>query len=197
VAPDASRRLPAPYSGVVRTRGLYFAVVCRGRCPCCREGAVFDGVFRFARRCSRCGLQYEQWVGDWITPTYLAGTVGTLVAVAVVVAFFASGRFAGQAIVWWALSAACASALLALRPSKALWLAFMWAVGGVEVSAETRAALRWREERDAQGVSAEAPLEPGLLADAEARAKAHPKFADAPPRSGDSKPRFGDSRKRT
>lgn len=138
-------------------------------------------MFRFAHRCSRCGLQYEQWVGDWITPTYIAGTLGTLVAVVVVVAFFASGRIVGGEIVWWALGAACISALIALRPSKAFWIAFMWVVGGVEVSAETRAALRWREERDAGGHSTDPPLGEGLLADAEARARAqgHPRFADS------------------
>ena len=54
---------------------------------------------------------------------------------------------------------ACAVAMLALRPCKAGWLAFLYAVGGVEVSARTRAHLRWarprREGADARVVAAE------------------------------------------
>ena len=156
-------------------RLLWFCVV-RSRCPCCARGPIFEGWLRIRRGCSRCGLLFEQWVGEWITPTYLASTLGMLFAFAVLALMFATGR--GLAGPVPAELSVCvlsgAVALAALRPSKAFWLAFLFLIGGVEVSAETRAHLRWwateyggeasglaaQAERRARTLHAPADLEP-------------------------------------
>jgi hypothetical protein len=97
------------------------------------------------RGCPRCGLLFDQWVGEWITPTYLASTLGMLFAFALLGLMFATGRgLAGPVPAELSVGVSSAAvALAALRPSKSFWLAFLYLIGGVEVSAETRAHLRW------------------------------------------------------
>jgi len=124
---------------------LLWICAVRGRCPCCEEGDLFAGRFAFRERCRRCGLRFEQWYGDWITPTYVAGTAGLLVGTAATVLMIGLGvGLAGPvAPEWTVLAVSMGSAVAALRPSKAAYLAFLYRIGGVEVSAETRARLRW------------------------------------------------------
>jgi uncharacterized protein (DUF983 family) len=51
----------------------------RGRCPRCGEGRLFDGLLRFAPRCSACGLDYDAFnVGDGAA-AFLILIVGGLV----------------------------------------------------------------------------------------------------------------------
>jgi len=121
--------------------------VLRSRCPCCHQGPLFAGWLAFHPRCPSCGLEYEQWYGDWITPTYLAGTVGALAAAGMVAWAFARGDGADSPLAnrWLIGAVSCGVALIALRPAKAAWLALLYRLGGVEVSAETRARLRWAE----------------------------------------------------
>ena len=124
---------------------LLWSCVVRSRCPCCARGPIFEGWLRVRRGCPRCGLLFDQWVGEWITPTYLASTLGMLFAFALLGLMFATGRgFAGPVPAELSVSVLSAAvALAALRPSKSFWLAFLYLIGGVEVSAETRAHLRW------------------------------------------------------
>lgn len=160
----------------MRLLRILYACIVRSRCPCCKEGALFAGPVAFREVCPACGLRYEQWVGDWITPTYLAGTVGIAAALVAV------------GVLWWAgaldgpvsptlpvLVVACAAALVALRPCKAAWLGFMYWVGGVEVSAETLAHLRW------SGAAARAGGAAADLADAEERARSVGRHEPAEP----------------
>jgi uncharacterized protein (DUF983 family) len=157
----------------VKARRVLYASIVRSRCPCCLEGPIFAGVYRFQPRCPSCGLEYEQWVGDWITPTYIAGTAGTLVAVGFLVLLLVLQRGLEGPLpaAWLVCAVGGASSLLLLRPAKSGWLAFMYLVGGVEVSAETRAHLRWEVERG------DATREE-LLAGAEARARSRPLETD-------------------
>lgn len=145
---------------------LLWSSVVRSRCPCCAQGPIFEGWLRVRRGCPRCGLLFDQWVGEWITPTYLASTLGMLFAFALLGLMFATGRgFAGPVpaeLSVCVLSAAVA--LGALRPSKSFWLAFLYLIGGVEVSAETRAHLRWWATEYGDDAS-------GLAASAERRAR--------------------------
>jgi uncharacterized protein (DUF983 family) len=124
---------------------LFQQCVVRSRCPCCQRGPLFDGWLRIREGCPRCGLLFEQWAGEWITPTYLASTLGMLVAFALIGLMFATG-YGMHGPVPPELSVSLVSggvAIACLRPSKAFWLGFLWWIGGVEVSAETRAHLRW------------------------------------------------------
>lgn len=129
------------------TLRLFYVCVLRSRCPCCGEGSLFEGLLRFRSTCTSCGLVFDQWVGEWITPTYLASSVGMLVAFAIMAVMLATGLgLAGPLPPELVIAVvACAVALLALRPSKAGWLAVLYWMGGVEVSARTRAHLRWVE----------------------------------------------------
>ncbi len=124
---------------------LFYGTVIRSRCPCCGRGPVFDG-FRVRERCSDCDLCFDQWRGEWITPTYLAGTVGMLVAFGLVAWMIWTGRGMDGPVPPELVIAGVSSlaALATLRPAKAAWLAFLYRVGAVEVSARTRARLRWR-----------------------------------------------------
>ena len=145
----------------------------RSRCPCCGKGKLFKGWFAFRPACEACGLIFEQWVGDWTSPTWIAHSAGFLTALALFIWLFAKGVRVGGPIPEELLLAIVAGvfSLLSLRPSKAVWLGFMYWVGGVEVSARTRAWLHWSILRDREpGTSA-------LLKDAESRARRAPAAA--------------------
>lgn len=159
------------------TLRLLHRCVLRSRCPCCGEGRLFAGWLRFREHCAVCGLVYDQWVGEWITPTYLASTVGMLVAVGLMAWMLATGRgMQGPVPPEIAVAlASAAAALLALRPCKGGWLAFLYGVGAVEVSARTRARLRW------EGAPPDAPAKRERVSAAERRAQsAAPAPAPAP-----------------
>ena len=147
---------------------LFWTCVVRSRCPCCAEGPIFDGALHCRSSCPRCGLVYDQWVGEWITPTYIASSLGMLAGFVAMAVMLATGAgLDGPLPPEVALSAlGVGVALLALRPSKTGWLAFLYWVGGVEVSARTRAHLRWEQE-----------LEPDQLDAAERRARSRPEPA--------------------
>jgi len=160
----------------VRLLRILCVSVLRSRCPCCKEGRLFAGPVAFHPSCPVCGLRFEQWVGDWITPTYLAGTVGIAAALGAVGALWWAGApVASAPPTLPILALACGVALLALRPCKALWLGFLYWVGGVEVSAETLARLRWGGETEraredlaeaeerARSVGRREPVEPLLV----------------------------------
>ena len=61
---------------------LGYAVTCaiRSRCPCCGQGSLFRGWISLREACPACGFVFEQWVGDWTTPTWIAHSAGFLVA---------------------------------------------------------------------------------------------------------------------
>jgi uncharacterized protein (DUF983 family) len=140
--------------------------VLRSRCPCCGEGALFAGLLRLHATCPHCGLVYEQWVGEWITPTCIASSVGLLAGVAWMLPVVIRERGAASAATEVeAIAVAAAAALLVLRPAKAGWLACLYWMGAVEVSARTRASLRW------EAGSAWEPWELERLRAAEARAR--------------------------
>ncbi|MDP3937839.1 MAG: DUF983 domain-containing protein [Deltaproteobacteria bacterium] len=137
------------------------------RCPCCGKGRLFRGWFAFLPACPRCGLVYEQWVGDWTTPTWIAHSIGFLGALAIFIWMFVTGTGMNGPIppeFSVALIAGLLS-LLALRPSKALWLGFMYWAGGVEVSARTRARLHWSAAADPR------PDSRRMIHEAESRAR--------------------------
>jgi uncharacterized protein (DUF983 family) len=124
---------------------LLATCVVRERCPCCGSGRLFAGVLRFHATCSACGLEIEQWRGEWITPTYIASSVGMLVGFGLMAVLYLTGRGLDGPIPLEVLVGGVASltAGAALRPSKSFWVAFLYWIGALEVSAETRACLRW------------------------------------------------------
>ena len=150
----------------------------RGRCPCCGEGSLFAGVLRFHTACRACGLQIEQWRGEWITPTYIASSVGMVVGFGLLAALYLTGRGLDGPLPLEVLvgGAATLTAGAALRPAKAFWVAFLYWVGALEVSAETRARLRWAPSEHPEEDLA------GRLAAADRRARSvHPPQEEALP----------------
>ena len=117
----------------------------RERCPCCGEGPLFEGVLRFHAACRACGLQIEQWRGEWISPTYIASSLGIFVGFGLLAVLYLTGRGLDGPVPLEVLvgGAAALTAGAALRPAKSFWVAFLYWVGALEVSAETRARLRW------------------------------------------------------
>jgi uncharacterized protein (DUF983 family) len=119
--------------------------VVRERCPCCGAGRLFAGLLRFHAACSACGLEIEQWRGEWITPTYIASSIGMLAGFGLMAVLYLTGRGLDGPVPLEVMvgGAAALTAGAALRPSKSFWVAFLYWIGALEVSAETRACLRW------------------------------------------------------
>ncbi len=119
--------------------------VIRERCPCCGSGPLFAGVLRFHPACSACGLEIEQWRGEWITPTYIAGSVGMVAGFGLMAVLYLTGRGLDGPVPLEVVvgGVAALTAGASLRPSKSFWVAFLYWIGALEVSAETRACLRW------------------------------------------------------
>jgi uncharacterized protein (DUF983 family) len=70
----------------------------RSRCPCCGRGKLFKGWFAFRPACEECGLIFEQWVGDWTSPTWIAHSAGFLTALALFIWLFTKGVRVGGPI---------------------------------------------------------------------------------------------------
>gem|GEM_PF-2056496 len=124
---------------------LLCTCVVRERCPCCGSGPLFAGVLRFHPACGACGLEIEQWRGEWITPTYIAGSVGMVAGFGLMAVLYLTGRGLDGPVPLEVVvgGVAALTAGASLRPSKSFWVAFLYWIGALEVSAETRACLRW------------------------------------------------------
>ncbi|WP_128892208.1 DUF983 domain-containing protein [Erythrobacter sp. HKB08] len=72
-----------------------------GLCPSCGERTLFDGVARFADRCSNCGLEFSRFnVGDG-PAAFLTLIVGGLVTIlAVWLELAVSPPFWVHALIW-------------------------------------------------------------------------------------------------
>jgi uncharacterized protein (DUF983 family) len=165
---------------------LLATCVVRERCPCCGAGPLFAGILRFHTTCRACGLEIEQWRGEWITPTYIASSIGMLAGFALLAALYITGRGLDGPVPLEVVvgGVAALTAGAALRPSKSFWVAFLYWVGALEVSAETRAHLRWTpsaEEPQADSV--------GRAAAADRRARSV-RLPSDPPESASSLRRF-------
>ena len=93
-----------------------------GLCPQCGERTLFDGVAKFAPRCSACGLDYSSYnVGDG-PAAFLTMVIGALVVgLALWLEFSVHPSFWVHALIWPPLVAALT--LGGLRVSKAALLA--------------------------------------------------------------------------
>jgi uncharacterized protein (DUF983 family) len=101
-----------------------------GRCPACREGAAFRGVYALKAQCPSCGVRFERDTGSWLGAAVIAYAFAILVVVVLgIVLVRRAGLFVG--IEWWLVGAALATVLLVYRPVKGWWLWCMWAAGWV------------------------------------------------------------------
>jgi uncharacterized protein (DUF983 family) len=157
--------------------GYLWTCSIRSRCPCCGEGRLFRGWLAFRETCDRCGLVYDQWIGEWVSPTWVAHTIGFLLAMALFAWMLVTGRGMSGPIppeLTLAVVAAGVSVIL-LRPSKAAWLALLYWAGGIEVTAETRAWMHWfalkRPDAPARHRAPEASRAEGARADFKASSR--------------------------
>ncbi len=93
----------------------------KGLCPRCGSQTLFNGILRFAKRCTRCELDFDRFnVGDGAAAALIL-LIGTLfVALAIIVQLGFSPPFWVHIILWVPL--ATAFTLLSLRGSKAAML---------------------------------------------------------------------------
>src|SRR5262245_60763784 len=76
--------MPAPTPIARAPKIGWFAALWRGRCPRCREAAVFSGQVTMHERCPRCGLKFERESGYFVGAMY----VSYAIAVVLITAFF-------------------------------------------------------------------------------------------------------------
>lgn len=114
VTPQESKGQPGPEV----PSGLVAALF--GTCPRCHSRTLFDGVARFADRCTVCGLDFTRFnVGDG-PAAFLTLAIGTLVTgLAIWLELSVQPPFWVHVILWVPLTAA--AVLGGLRASKA-WL---------------------------------------------------------------------------
>lgn len=101
-----------------------------GRCPACRRGSAFRGLYAVAEFCPVCGVRFERDPGSWLGAAVIAYTIA-IVVVAVVggLAIGRRGLFVG--LEWWLVGTALTTVLLVYRPVKGWWLWVMWAAGWI------------------------------------------------------------------
>jgi uncharacterized protein (DUF983 family) len=101
-----------------------------GRCPACRRGAAFRGLYTVATTCPRCDVRFERDPGSWLGAAVIAYALGVLaVAVAATVLIARHGLFTG--LEWWLVAVALGTVVLVYRPVKGWWLWVMWAAGWI------------------------------------------------------------------
>ena len=100
------------------------------RCPNCRRGKLFVGMYRVAGVCSECGVRFERDEGSWTGPVVIGYAIAALTAAIVGVLLFRTrGLFRGfEAVV---AAAACVGALAGYRSAKGWWVWLLWITGQV------------------------------------------------------------------
>jgi uncharacterized protein (DUF983 family) len=95
--------------------------ILRLRCPRCRRGRVFEGLFRMRRECPECGLLLLREPGYYLGAMYFSYALGILLALPLCLALF----LLDVPAVWNGLAAAAQLVILSpllFRYSRVLWL---------------------------------------------------------------------------
>jgi uncharacterized protein (DUF983 family) len=74
------------------------AALVRQRCPRCRHGAVFAGLFRMHARCAACGLVFAREQGYFTGAMYLSYGLGLLATAPVWLPMALLGRPLGEVL---------------------------------------------------------------------------------------------------
>jgi uncharacterized protein (DUF983 family) len=139
--PDAPAPRPTPPLASRWRDGAALRAALRGRCPTCRDGHAFRGLYTLHRTCPVCGVRFERDTGSWLGAAVVAYAFAIL-AVGVTMAILVArhGLFVGIEVVLVAV--ALVTILLVYRPVKAAWLWVMWAAGWVHRDREDPEAGR-------------------------------------------------------
>jgi uncharacterized protein (DUF983 family) len=101
------------------TRGL------RARCPCCGEGALFDGFLTLRPKCERCGLDYsfaDAADGPAVFVIFISGFIVVFAALGMEIAY--QPPYWVHAVLWLPLIAL--TTLGPLRPIKGVMIALQY-----------------------------------------------------------------------
>ena len=101
-----------------------------GRCPECREGAMFSGLYGLHDTCPVCGVRFERDKGSWLGAMVMAYGAAIVVLLALAFAVIPSyGLFEGFGLLM--VGVAVATVALVYRPAKGWFVWWMWAAGFV------------------------------------------------------------------
>jgi uncharacterized protein (DUF983 family) len=97
----------------------------RGLCPHCGAGGLFSGIVRFAARCDRCGLDFQQFnVGDG-PAAFLIMIVGAIITgLAIAVQLSVEPPFWVHILLWVPLTLALVLGLLRIAKAALLVLEY-------------------------------------------------------------------------
>lgn len=102
----------------------------RFKCPACRRGSLFTGVYEVADTCETCHVRFERDEGSWTGAVVIGYTIAAVVALAAGFAMFRTwGLFRGFEFA--VAGAACVGALAAYRSAKSWWVWLLWVTGQV------------------------------------------------------------------
>jgi uncharacterized protein (DUF983 family) len=109
------------------------------RCPACGQGAIFKNALYLKDLCPVCGVRFERQEGGLIVSMVLNYFLTILILLAA--AIFAVRAWGFTDWLLPALLAGCVALILLLyRPSKALYLWFIWVLGFVHIDPPRRGA---------------------------------------------------------
>jgi len=116
--------------GASRSFAQTIAAIARGRCPRCRRGAIFDGLWRTNEKCGSCGLLFDRGESG-----YFAGAMYISYAMAIPIALVTSLSLS-YALPAWSFERVVGTAFVLLLPlspvlfrySRILWVYFDRAV---------------------------------------------------------------------
>ncbi len=101
-----------------------------GRCPECRDGAMFRGPYGLRDVCPTCGVRFERDNGSWLGASVM--TYGAAIVVLLGLTFALVPRygfFEGLGVLLVAVGVVTVA--LVYRPAKAWFVWWMWAAGFV------------------------------------------------------------------
>ena len=97
----------------------------RGRCPSCRAGEIFDGVFSMNAKCLVCGLVFDREPGYLTGAMYISYALGVPIAAAVALtAGFLFPQWSFERVIAVAFAALVPLSPLLFRYSRILWIHF-------------------------------------------------------------------------
>lgn len=106
-----------------------------GTCPNCRQGRIFKSLWAARPTCEVCGVRFERDSGSWLGAMVIvyAVTVVLLLALAAIL-IVRWGLFEGLELVL--VGAGILFTVLLYRPSKGLWIWWLWGAGFLTTDAE-------------------------------------------------------------
>jgi uncharacterized protein (DUF983 family) len=101
------------------------------RCPNCRQGKMFDGLFKMVTTCPNCGVVYERLSGEYIGGMFInLGVAETLSVVGFFIAEFAFKPPLVPHLIFWAAFNVL-FVVLFYRHARGLWVAINYLTSGV------------------------------------------------------------------